>query len=67
MITIQLNGQPSELELPMTLDDAITLWRYQLNSIAVAINEVFIPKANYQTTIIDANDSIEIVTAMQGG
>jgi len=34
---------------------------------AVAINETFIPKSQYEGTTVNENDKIEILSPMQGG
>lgn len=39
----------------------------QLQGIAVAINDMVIPKSNWEQTIIQENDNILIITATAGG
>ena len=34
---------------------------------AIAINEHFVPKSNYENTVISEGDCIEILSPMQGG
>jgi sulfur carrier protein len=40
---------------------------YAKAGFAVALNQQVIPHAQYTTTTLQAEDKIEIVTAMQGG
>lgn len=67
MITFYLNSEVKTIEHSISIIDAITRWGYNNNSIAIAMNAVFIPKIDYEITFIHENDRIDIVTAMQGG
>ncbi len=67
MITIVLNGENYQCEDTITLSALLTKLNYKQDMIAIALNQTFIPKNLYDTTQINNGDSIEIVTAMQGG
>lgn len=62
-----LNGEVKTTNQAMTIDMMIAQYDYHQPSIAVAINETFIPRADYQTTEIKAGDRVEVVGPMQGG
>lgn len=68
-MNIKLNGEDKLTDSAISLNDFVLA---QLNGkepkgIAVALNEMIIPKQEWGSTIINENDSIEIVHAVQGG
>ena len=67
MMIIYLNGQQQTLAKNTSLLQALTDWQYSPSSFAIAINESFVPSSQYQHTVIQPNDRIEIVSPMQGG
>ena len=67
MIKCYLNGKNSMVDSSLSLAEALKQWDYKEGTVAVAVNEVFIPRSQYQAITITENDRIEIVAAMQGG
>lgn len=67
-MNIKVNGESASVEA-RSLSEFITkhLNGKEPNGIAVAVNEMVIPKSKWETTTINENDSIEIITAVQGG
>jgi len=68
-MNIKLNGEDKLIEAAISLNEFVLS---QLNGkepkgIAVALNEMIIPKQEWGSTEINENDSIEIVHAVQGG
>ncbi len=66
---IKINGEESLLDSKLNISGFI---KKQLNGkeprgIAIAVNSSIIPKSKWDDTIINENDEIEIVTAVQGG
>lgn len=66
-IHLLVNDKPLTFETELSLSQAINQWELIPNTFAIAINNVFIPKKLYGSTILKQNDHIEIVSAMQGG
>lgn len=68
-MNIKLNNEIISTENNITLNDLVTsrLNGKELKGIAVALNEMIIPKHKWQDTILKEEDSIEIVHAVQGG
>lgn len=77
-MTITLNGNPKELEsralLPLIsellgkdITDAGTAADGSALGIAVAVNHTVIPRGRWATHTLAEADSVEIVTAVQGG
>lgn len=67
MIKFHLNGKLEEVEESTYLAWALKQWHYPNKTFAVAVNEVFVPRSQYQSIMIREYDRIEIVGAMQGG
>ena len=68
-MNIKINGEVLELKDKMNLSEFVTL---RLNGkeprgIAVALNDMIIPKSKWNDTLLKENDSVEIVHAVQGG
>jgi sulfur carrier protein len=63
-----INNQSVSFDGPFTLD-ALLLQQnlHDRKGIAVALNNVVIPKAQWETCKIDAADKITIIRATQGG
>ena len=63
---ILLNGQPHETRATTVaaLLDELEIPRV---GVAIAQNEVVVPRANHATQILSEGDKIEIVRAVQGG
>ena len=64
---IQINGEEQTFTLPLTISDLLSELHLKNKRIAVELNREIIPKSEHATTIIQANDSIEIVNAIGGG
>jgi sulfur carrier protein len=67
MIKVSLNNEQKLLPQQSNLHDAITLWQFINQKIAVAINGEFIPRASYSEYELKNGDKIDIVTPVGGG
>lgn len=63
---ILINQKPHEVSEQMTLD-GIPLLVNAKSPFAIAVNKVFVPKNQYQETIVRENDVIEIISPITGG
>ena len=61
-----LNGKEYELE-NMTLAAVLDVFKYDVRTIAVEVNEEIIPKAIYNHTILKDGDIVEVVSFVGGG
>ena len=65
---ITLNGDEIFLQTEVTLSKFLEEKKsLKRSGIAVAINEVVIPKNDWKKVILENNDTILIITAVQGG
>ena len=65
MITI--NGKQIQLTAEMSVADYLEENNYQINRIAVEMNEEILPKYSYSETMLKDGDRLEIVTFVGGG
>ena len=67
LITITLNGKPTELKPGMTVSDLLIKWKMKPELVTVEINEEILQKLDYDTTVIKNGDHVEFVFYMGGG
>jgi len=67
LITVWLNNEQKQLEDSTCLAEALAQWQPPGEGFAIAINEAFVPRANYAATQLRDGDQIELLVPMQGG
>lgn len=65
MITV--NGKQIQLTFEMSVADYLEQNNYQINRIAVEMNEEILPKYSYSETMLKDGDRLEVVTFVGGG
>ena len=65
MITV--NGKQIQLTSEMSVADYMEQNNYQINRIAVEMNEEILPKYSYSETMLKDGDRLEVVTFVGGG
>ena len=65
MITV--NGKQIHLTSEMSVADYLEQNNYQINRIAVEMNEEILPKYSYSETMLKNGDRLEVVTFVGGG
>lgn len=66
-ISIIINGKDSSAPNNSTIRNLLKILNINNESIAVAVNQDVIPKAHYDSYVIQNNSSIEIISAVGGG
>ena len=64
---MKVNGRDVSLGAAISLEEFIDTNGYRKERIAVELNGRIVLKAEYETTVLEENDSIEIVTFVGGG
>ena len=64
---LKINGENQSVDGVETVEELIARLAPGKLGIAVAINDVVIPRAAWATTNLGAGDSVEIIQAVQGG
>lgn len=70
---VTVNGGVVAFDSDATLGDVVlhTMTKpdgsYSDRGIAVAVNQIVVPRGDWAATVLRADDKIEIITAVQGG
>ena len=67
MITLTVNGQPHQLDPPVTAETLIKHLGLENKRLAMELNETIIPRSEYPQTPLKNGDQIEIIHAVGGG
>ena len=68
-MNVHINGQPHSLNVGATVQMVVALFCGTENAtgVAVAVNQVVIPRHQWKTTEIHETDQIEVLWASSGG
>ena len=64
---ISLNGKPCEIRGSICIAEALQQWGYETDTVAVAVNDRFVPRSSYHHSHLSHGDRVEIVAPCQGG
>ena len=67
MITVTLNGNPVELEQPLSIRELLASVHVPPDYLAVEINAEVVPRAEHATHLVRDGDAVEVVTLVGGG
>jgi sulfur carrier protein len=67
MITIEFNGQASQVDETSTVADLLRLAKVESRFCAVELNLEIVPKDLYDSKSLNDGDKIEVVTLVGGG
>ena len=67
MIKVSINGELTEINKGLNINELITALNYKTKGFAIAVNTTFISIKSYETTIINDGDTIDILAPVQGG
>ncbi len=67
MIAVVINGEPRELPDDLNVLDMLSHLGLVANRVAIERNRDILPRAQWQQTPVEANDSYEIVQFVGGG
>lgn len=67
MITVSVNDEEKKIADQTCLSEALIAWGYAEGLFAVAINKTFVPRSQYEKTLLAAHYLIDIVAPIQGG
>jgi thiamine biosynthesis protein ThiS len=68
-ITIRINGEEVTVAAQCSINQALSYWPKAGvgENYVIALNQNFIARSQYQSTILAANDEIELLSPMAGG
>jgi sulfur carrier protein len=64
---LMVNGKQHEHTDAVTLAEVVTQLTVAPSGVAVALNGVVVPRGTWSTTTLSDDDSVEVLTAVQGG
>ena len=64
---IQLNGDPYEINVSMSLNELLNKLKIEKNKVAIEVNGEIVQKDKYANLILNKNDKVEIVHFIGGG
>jgi sulfur carrier protein len=67
MMKIELNGESYSLDAPTPVSRLLLDLKLKPNRVAVEINRAVIPKAEYERTIVNEGDHVEVINFVGGG
>jgi len=67
MIKVSVNGEIKEIAEGLNVKQLIEALNYKQEGFAVAINTTFVSIKSYEETIINNEDTIDILAPVQGG
>lgn len=67
MIAVVINGEPRELPAGLNVLDMLSHLGLAANRVAIERNRDILPRAQWQQTPVEPNDSYEIVQFVGGG
>lgn len=67
MLNLTINGKNVSLERPMTISDFLASKNLVPQMVVVERNYQIVPRDQFGSVTIDANDNLEIVQMMAGG
>jgi thiamine biosynthesis protein ThiS len=66
-VVITLNGDPFELEQPVTLADLLTQLAIDSRRVAIEHNLAIVKRQAFPTVVVGSGDRVEIVNFVGGG
>lgn len=66
-MTITLNGDPHELQAPLSVSALLERLEIDARRVAVELNLAVVKKAAYDSSVINDGDEVEIVNFVGGG
>jgi sulfur carrier protein len=66
-VRIVINGNVEDVDDRTTVAELVKRWSRTEDGIAVAVNDAVVSRGDWGTAVLDENDRVEILTAVQGG
>ncbi|BAH06728.1 sulfur carrier protein ThiS [Clostridium kluyveri] len=67
-MNIKINGDPKEIKDGLTVTELLKIENVEMpDMVSVQLNDEFIDRANFSTTVLKENDKIDFLYFMGGG
>jgi sulfur carrier protein len=67
MITVSLNNESRECSSEQTLSQLLMQWGFDSAKVAIAVNEDFVPRSQYESYCLENGDQVDVLAPVQGG
>lgn len=67
MINIYLNDERQQVKPGLSLQEFLHNYTHSQSHFAIALNNQFIPRPSYNSTLLSEGDRIDLIVPMQGG
>lgn len=67
MISVRINGETREFDQPLTVREILSDLAIKEGTVAIAVNESVVPKAEWDKILIQDGDRVEIIRVVAGG
>ncbi|MDX1796794.1 MAG: sulfur carrier protein ThiS [Hydrogenovibrio sp.] len=67
LIAVSINGEVRQFPASISIAQLLEALAYRQTRFAVALNETFVPRSQYDHQTVADGDRIDIVAPMQGG
>ncbi|WP_368490881.1 sulfur carrier protein ThiS [Clostridium sp. BJN0013] len=67
-MNIKINGDPKEINNGLTVTELLKIGNVEMpDMVSVQLNDEFVDRANFSTTVLKENDKIDFLYFMGGG
>jgi|HigsolmetaAR201D_1030396.scaffolds.fasta_scaffold14564_3 sulfur carrier protein len=66
-MTVIVNGEPHQLDAPLTVAALVARLGCGARGVAVAINRTVVPRSTWAEHVVHDGDAVEVLKAAQGG
>ena len=67
LIQVSVNNELKQIDEPQTLAELLPAWGFACEKVAVAVNENFVPRSQYDSYQLADSDRVDVVAPVQGG
>ncbi|POP52648.1 sulfur carrier protein ThiS [Zhongshania marina] len=67
MITVSVNNERKECSHEQPLSLLLSQWNFDAEKVAIAVNEDFVPRSQYEHYCLEDGDKVDVLAPVQGG
>ncbi|CAA0091022.1 sulfur carrier protein ThiS [Zhongshania aliphaticivorans] len=67
IITVSVNNESKDCASDQPLARLLTVWGFDAEKVAIAVNEDFVPRSQYEHYCLEDGDKVDVLAPVQGG
>ncbi|MBU0537303.1 MAG: sulfur carrier protein ThiS [Gammaproteobacteria bacterium] len=67
MIIVSVNNESRDCSAEQPLSRLLTQWGFDAAKVAIAVNEDFVPRSQYESYCLENGDQVDVLAPVQGG